>query len=64
MKIKQYILFLIIFVACFSGFFVSAAAQDKPLTTAESSNYTTTSTYKDIMAFIRVLQQKSSLIRV
>ena len=64
MKIKQYILFLMLFISLLTTSFVLVSAQDKPLTTAESSNYTATSTYTDIMVFIRELQQKSSLIRV
>jgi len=39
-------------------------AQDKLQTTAESSEFTATSKYAEVMAFIKNLQGKSSLIRV
>ena len=38
--------------------------EKKPLTVAESSNFTATSRYDDVINFIRELQQKSHLIRV
>ena len=37
---------------------------EKPLTVAESSDYTKTSRYQDVMQFIRTLQQSSPLLRV
>ncbi len=40
------------------------AAQTKPLTTAEASDYAATSTYADVMAFIRQMQSLSPHIRV
>ena len=40
------------------------AAADMPLTKAESSGYTATSTYADVMAFIHELQQRTSRMRV
>ena len=39
-------------------------AEEKLLTTAESSEFTATSRYAEVMAFIKKLQGKSSLIRV
>ena len=40
------------------------AAAESPLTTAESSGYTATSTYAEVMAYVRELQQRSARIRV
>jgi len=39
-------------------------AQQRPMTVAESSNFTATSRYADVMEFIRELQSQTSLIRV
>jgi len=39
-------------------------AQDAPLTRAESSNYTETSLYSDVINFIQILQKKSNLFRI
>jgi len=39
-------------------------AAEQPLTTAESSGYTSTSTYKDVMDFIIQLQKQDSRIRM
>ena len=39
-------------------------AADGPLTTAETSSYTATSTHAEVMAFIRELQQRSGRLRV
>lgn len=39
-------------------------ATELPLTRAESSNYTATSSHADVMSFIRELQQRSSRVRV
>jgi hypothetical protein len=41
-----------------------AASQTKPLTTAESSAYAATSTYAEVMSFIRQMQKLSPHIRV
>ncbi len=40
------------------------SAEQKPLTVAESSGFTATSRYKDVIEFIGELQKQSSLIRV
>ena len=40
------------------------SSQEEPLTVAESSNFTSTSRYDDVMRFIKELQDQSSLIRV
>jgi len=45
-------------------FALSLSASQNPLTVAESSNYTETSRYKDVMAFIDSLQKKTPLFRV
>jgi len=45
-------------------FLPQALAQEKLLTVAESSEFTATSRYDDVMTFIKKLQSKSSLIRV
>ncbi|MBN2409709.1 MAG: M14 family metallopeptidase [Candidatus Aminicenantes bacterium] len=42
----------------------TAAAQEKPLTVAESSRYQATSRYDDVMSFIRSLQRLSPNVRV
>jgi hypothetical protein len=42
----------------------SLAAAEAPLTTAEASGYTATSTYAEVVAFVRELQRRSSRIRV
>jgi hypothetical protein len=54
----SFILILILVVPCFSS------TAKKPLTVAESSQFTATSRYTDVMEFIRVLQSQSSRIRV
>ncbi len=41
-----------------------SAAQTKPLTTAESTEYAATSTYADVMSFIRQMQKLSPHIRI
>jgi dipeptidyl-peptidase-4 len=41
-----------------------SAAQTKPLTTAESTDYAATSTYADVMAFVREMQRLSPHVRV
>ena len=46
------------------AFCTSEAAADWPLTRAESSGYTATSTHAEVMAFVRELQQRSPRIRV
>ncbi|MDP2326003.1 MAG: M14 family zinc carboxypeptidase, partial [Gammaproteobacteria bacterium] len=51
---------LILFVA----FSTPVAAADGPLTRAESSGYTATSTHAEVMAYVRELQQRSPRIRV
>ncbi|MEQ1801178.1 MAG: M14 family metallopeptidase [Gammaproteobacteria bacterium] len=40
------------------------SAADLPLTRAEASNYTATSSHAEVMTFIRELQQRSSRVRV
>ncbi|MGB7297670.1 MAG: M14 family metallopeptidase [Candidatus Aminicenantales bacterium] len=42
----------------------TAAAQEKPLTVAESSGYQATSRYDDVLSFIRSLQRLSPYVRV
>ncbi|UCC41695.1 MAG: M14 family metallopeptidase [Candidatus Aminicenantes bacterium] len=41
-----------------------ALTEKKPLTVAESSQFTATSRYTDVLSFIRALQRQSSIIRV
>ena len=63
-KNKAIILFLgIAFVLLSSHPFLWAQQKD-PQTVAESSDFTATSRYADVMKFIEELQQKSSLLRV
>lgn len=42
----------------------AAAATEQPLTPAESSGYTTTATYAEVMAFIAELQRRSARVRL
>jgi len=58
---KSFCLFVIL-ILVFASTHISAA--DKLLTVAESSDFTATSRYEDVMTFIRTLQKKSSLMRV
>lgn len=61
---KSIIIFLGVTLLMFS-FYPSFAQEKKaPLTVAESSDFTATSRYSDVMNFIKNLQEKSSLIRV
>ena len=49
------------------GFFsgpAPASSKKEPLTVAESSDFTATSSYSDVMEFTRELQRQSSLLRV
>ena len=49
----------------FLTLFVSKVfAQNKPLTAAESSNYTVTSSHSEVLAFIKDLQSNSKFIKV
>lgn len=64
MRTNRYIFIFIFLILLFALPVPEISAQDKPLTTAESSGYTATSTYKDVMVFIQELQHKSPLIRV
>ena len=41
-----------------------SSTEQKPLTVAETSNFTATSRYADVTNFIKELQRKSSLLRV
>jgi hypothetical protein len=52
------------FIALSSLLTNTPQAQQKPMTVAESSDYTATSRYADVMEFIRQLQSQSPLIRV
>ncbi|MFB0565983.1 MAG: M14 family metallopeptidase [Candidatus Aminicenantaceae bacterium] len=58
--------FLLVFSTLLFLSSVSAlpSSQKGPLTVAESSNFTSTSRYDDVMKFIKELQHQSSLIRV
>ena len=53
----------VVFAVMLVGAAAFASAQE-PLTVAESSQYKSTSLYKDVMSFIRVLQERSPLLRV
>jgi hypothetical protein len=55
-------LFFILFL--FSSIPSFSLTEKKPLTVAESSNFTATSRYAEVTEFIRELQRQSSLIRV
>ncbi len=62
MKCK--ILFSVSFFALLIFFSSTVISQEKPLTIAESSNYTKTSLYSDVISFIKILQKQSPLLRV
>ncbi|HDL18371.1 MAG TPA: hypothetical protein ENH29_04900 [Bacteroidetes bacterium] len=53
-----FILWIVFFVS------VPAPAQKTPLTVAESSNFTATSRYADVISFIEALQRQSNLFHV
>ena len=61
---KPIILFLSLAIILLSAHPFLSAQQKDPLTVAESSDFTATSRYADVMKFIEELQQKSSLLRV
>jgi len=60
---KKLIKFLFIFIWLISVSLFSPAEQ-KPLTVAESSQFTATSRYSDVMEFVRELMRQSALLRV
>jgi len=66
MKKRKKLLFLYIILTLFfvSSLTSLASSKKKPLTVAESSNFTATSRYAEVIEFIRELQRQSSLIRV
>ncbi len=41
-----------------------SSGQDKPMTTAERTNYKATSTYDEVMSFIDKLQKHSEYVRL
>lgn len=54
-----------IFFLSFLTLLVSeVSAQNKPLTVAESSNYTLTSSHSEVLSFIKELQKKSKFVKV
>lgn len=57
------ILAILIFILLFSTSSFSSR-KEHPLTMAESSNFTATSRYKDVIEFINELQRRSSLLRI
>ena len=61
-----FIHFSLILLLIFSIFPLSAlsSTEQKPLTVAETSNFTATSRYADVTNFIKELQRKSSFLRV
>lgn len=61
-KIFSSTLAVFIILLSFSPAF--SLAEKNPLTIAESSNFTATSRYSDVMEFIKEVQKQSSLIRV
>lgn len=62
---KKYLLAYSGFICLFIFFLCSfSLTKQLPLTVAEASNFTETSRYKDVIEFIKELQQQTSLIRV
>jgi len=57
----RYLILIFLFLAYIPS---SLAAEKEPLTVAESSAFTATSRYADVLKFIHRLQEQSSLIRV
>jgi hypothetical protein len=61
---KYFLVHLFLSICLLSSGLSYAAAENKPLTVAESSNFTATSRYADVIEFIKELQRQSSFIRV
>ncbi|UCE22494.1 MAG: M14 family metallopeptidase [Candidatus Aminicenantes bacterium] len=61
---KSIIIFLGMTLLLLSFYPLHSSEKKDPLTVAESSDFTATSRYSDVMSFIRALQEKSSLLRV
>jgi hypothetical protein len=55
---------ILFFFIAFGSLYQTVLADKKPLTIAESSNYTATSRYEDVLNFIQELQKQSEWIRV
>jgi len=66
MKQRKNNLYMSLALTLFLLFSISTieSSEQKPLTIAESSNFTATSRYADVIGFIRELQQLNSMIRV
>ena len=65
MKKQKVLKFLCLFTVLILVFITSdISAGKKLLTVAESSDFTATSMYEDVMVFIRTLQKKNNLMRV
>jgi hypothetical protein len=63
-RMKSSLAFFLLFFLFLSFSALSQETEKDPLTIAESSSFTATSRYDDVMAFIQRLQEQSSLIRV
>jgi hypothetical protein len=63
-KKKFLLIYIALFLSLLSLNVLSQEAEKEPLTVAESSSFTATSRYTDVIAFIHRLQEQSSLIRV
>ena len=59
-----YLPLILLLIFSISPFSALSSTEQKPLTVAETSNFTATSRYADVTNFIKELQRKSSLIRV
>jgi dipeptidyl-peptidase-4 len=66
MSIKKNLLLVlaVLFLSLLPSNALSQKAEKEPLTVAESSSFTATSRYADVIAFIQRLQEQSPLIRV
>lgn len=63
-RIQNFRRITVILIIILYSLLTTVSAQQKPLTVAESSNFTLTSKYIDVIKFIEDLQKQSSLLRV
>ncbi len=54
----------IVLISFLTLFVSTVFAQNKPLTTAENSNYTLTSYHSEVLSFVKELQQNSKFVKV
>lgn len=64
MKRLNFISYIFISVLVFNPIHLRAAGSSLSLTTAESSNYTATTLYKDVIDFLFTMQEKADFIKI